>query len=187
MINLLPPKEKKELQQERYKKLVAVLGFTFLVSLVCLALILYALKFYILQRWVTEKANLTSTTQQYEKDSTAIKNEIRKYNVAFGKLQDFYKTEVYFSEMLKFIIDIQRPNGVSFDTINLSLNKEGDRVKVSINGTSNTRENLLEYKERLENSLLMENKYRMENIYFPPESWVKPTGISFKLSFDIIE
>ena len=49
MINLLPPQEKEKLLLEKTQKLVIVLTNSFIISLICLILILLSLKFYILK------------------------------------------------------------------------------------------------------------------------------------------
>lgn len=180
MINLLPPQEKSELLMEKNKKLIVVLGCLILISLVYLSLILSALKYYILENITYQKTILESNEKKYQtKDFMDIKTQIQKYNASLGKVSNFYSKEIYLSNAIEEITLIPRPDGVVFDSITLSKKPTDTKIKVTISGTSKTRDNLLLFKNNIES-----NK-KMENINFPPNNWIKPSDISFYMTLEI--
>ncbi len=179
MINLLPPLEKKALKSEITKNLVIVLWYMFIIFLVALSLVLFSVKFYILQDENSQKVVLDLVKKQYETpESLSAKELIVKYNASLLKVDDFYKKEVYFSEALKTILETQRPAEVYFTNISMEKSKNGAGVKITILGTSDTRDNLLVFKDNIEANP------KIKNAYFPPANWVKPKDIIFNLTLD---
>ena len=185
MINLLPPKEKEELSLEGNKKLVIVLGNLVLISLVCLILILFSLKFYILKEISYQKIVLDNTEKKYQASNfLSFKEIIQKYNANLVKIDNFYKKEIKVSDILKTILEVPRPEGLYFENISVENNKNGTenkKTKVTISGISKTRDNLLIFKENIENSKTI------ENVYFPPSNWVKNKDINFYLTLETKE
>lgn len=180
MINLLPPKEKEELLFQKKMNLVIVLGSMAVVSLVCLLLVLLSLKFYILQQVLYKKAILQSTEKEYQTaDFLSLKSYIQKYNTILGRVDNFYKKEAYLSNALGSVVSIQRPDGVSFMSLAIEKSKtDANLLNVTISGTSNTRDNLVLFKSNLENDKTI------TNVYFPPDSWIKPTDVTFYVTFE---
>ena len=179
MINLLPPKEKEEILQENNMSLVIVLGNIFVICLVCLALILFSLKFYILARVSSEEFFLNDAEKQYKTpDFLQTKQIVQKYNETLIKIDNFYKKEVHLYDTLKTILEIQRPNGLLFTRITIDRKKEDNAFKVSLNGVSDTRDNLLIFKDNIENNKVI------GNLNFPASNWVRSKDISFSLSFE---
>lgn len=179
MINLLPPEEKRELLREKNKKLVIVLGDIVLIAMVCLVLVLFALKFYILVEVDSGKLLLNNAEKKYQTPALlALKKVVQKYNSILVKVDDFYKKEMHFSDALKIILDIPRPEGIVFTQVTLS--RGGDKIKATASGISDSRDHLLLFKDSIEG-----NK-KIENAYFPPENWIKPLNINFNLTFEII-
>ena len=179
MINLLPPEEKGKLFLKKSEKLIAVLEITILVSLVCLILILSSIKLYIVAEANYQKNILEQAEKRYQTPSFQnFKIIIQKYNKTIFQLKDFYEQKIYFSQALKLISNIQRPEDLYLTE--LSLNKdEGKKIKVIAAGISDSRENLLLFKKNIE-----ENQ-KIENSYFSPENWTNPKNINFNLTFEI--
>jgi hypothetical protein len=185
MINLLPPKEKEELLLQKYKRLVVVLGNMVLISVVCLTLILFALKFYVLSEISFQKLNLDLANQKYTTDGTmTFKEMIKKYNASLVKMDAFYKQTTYMSDILKNVLGVNRAPGIYFKDISINrLRKDStspgsDEVKISITGYSSTRESLILFKEALEKN------DKIKNISFPPQNWVKDSDIDFEVKFE---
>ena len=180
MINLLPPEEKEHLFLERNKKLVVILGWILIISLICLTLILFSVKLYILGQVNHQKGILNVTETKYKTSDFLFYNDIvKKYNADLIKANTFYEKEIYFSDAIKTILDIQRPNGLFFNDISMK-NSEDNKIKTTISGISDTRDNLLIFKNNIESN----NK--IENIYFPPNSWIKTKNINFYVTFEIL-
>jgi len=181
MINLLPKNEKENLLFDRDKKMIMVLGYIIIIALMCLSLFLFSIKFYILGDVASQNVLLGITEKSYQNpDFLTFKDMIQKYNSDLVKINTFYSKEVYFSDLLKNILAIQRPNGVYFTDISMVKDQVSNTVKITIAGTSDTRDNLSIFRENLENN------QKIENVYFPPENWIKPINLNFYLSFTII-
>jgi hypothetical protein len=66
MINLLPPQQKEELVLEIKKNLFITLCGILLIFLICLSLILFSLKFYILGEVNSKEIILEQSEKKYE-------------------------------------------------------------------------------------------------------------------------
>jgi len=180
MINLLPKNEKENLLFDRDKKMIMVLGYIIIIALTCLSLFLFSIKFYILGDVASQNVLLGITEKSYQNpDFLMFKDMIQKYNSDLGKINTFYSKEIYFSDLLKNILEIERPNGVYFTDLSMAKDQKANMVKVTITGTSDTRDNLSTFRDNLES-----NK-KIENIYFPSENWIKPVNLNFYLSFTV--
>lgn len=179
MINLLPLKERQNLFFKRREKLAAILGIAVIVFLVCLALILLSIKFYILAETDSQK-NILMQTEQKNKTAEFINlnSIIQKYNGILAPLDLFYKKEIYFNQALNIITGIPSPEGLYLTNFSLSRDADGS-VKASISGVSGTRDNLLIFKKNIE-----DNK-EIKNISFSQESWVSPKNVKFSATFEI--
>ena len=179
MVNLLPPEEKEALKIKKNKRLIIVLGIIILSFLVCLILVLASLDLYILGQTSYQRVALDNAEKKYETPGLVdMKNMIVKYNTALTNLKNFYKKEVYFSEVLKTILQIHIPAGLYLTNINLTQGDNG-KVKVALSGMSDTRDNLQIFRDSFEN-----NK-KIENLDFPANNWIKPTDINFYFTFEV--
>jgi len=181
MINLLPPEEKQKLFFEKKEKLAMILGIVVLVSLICLTLILFSIKFYILaetdyQKKILEQTKLVDQTP----DFINLNSTIQKYNGILAQLNSFYKKEIYFSQALKIITGVPSPKGLYLTNFSLSRDSSGI-IQVSASGVSDTRENLLVFKNNIEGSI------EIKNSYFSPESWISPKNVNYSLTFEIYQ
>ncbi len=181
MINLLPPKEKRELFLKKVERVVIIWGSIILAVLLCLILILFSIRIYIWGKAESQKIILEQTKKEYDvSDIKNLQEVVKKYNEDLLKLKNFYGKSIYLSEILEKISKIPAP-GIYLT--NLSLNKpsdlQGNKVEVTISGFSETRERLSLFKENLE-----EEKY-FKDIYFYPSSWVKATDIDFYLTLKV--
>jgi len=178
MPNLLPPKEKKSLQLEQVKKLATILGFVTIISLICLVFILLSIKFYILSNVDGQKFLLQEAKKKYQvSDFAEFKDVIDKYNGILPEVLSFYKKEIYFSDMLDVVSQLQRPEGLYFNKIYINGETE-DKIKVIISGFSGTREDLLLFQKRAQ------EEPKIKNISFSPESWINSVNVNFNLNFE---
>ena len=187
MINLLPPKQKEQLRLEGNKKLTIVLGNMVLVSLVSLVLVLFSLKFYILGQLVLQGSTLHDVEREYQDSQIAsVKEDMLKYNGIIVKMNNFYNSQVYLSDSLRAVSEIEKPKGLYFKSIRLE-SKEKDDINVTITGFSDTRENLQILKDNIEKVQSNQSIHKIENIYFPPEVWLKSKDIHFNFTFQIVK
>lgn len=180
MINLLPQKEKQDLLFLKNRNLVIVLGSITIIFLICLGLVFLSLKFYILQKVSFGKSILEDTESEYQTDNfLSILDSIKQYNKVLSRADSFYKKQVYFSNALREIVEIQRPQNVKFESIILEKVNADNKIKANIYGVSYNRDALLLFKGNVE------QQERIVNVYIPPDNLVKPTNINFSLSFEI--
>ena len=179
MINLLPLEEKQKLSLENKKKLTTVLGIVVVVSLICFALILLSIKFYILTMADYQKDMLIQAEKKYPiKDFVSSESAVQKYNVTLAQIDSFYKKEIYFNQALESITNISSPNGLYLTNFSLNRDKNGI-IQVSLSGVSDTREDLLTFRTNIEADK------DVKNSYFTPESWASPKKVNFSLTFEI--
>lgn len=180
MINLLPPEEKQELGRERNKKLAIILGDIALISLISLALILFSLKFHVSREATAQKFNLQVAENRHNAPNViSFKKVVSGYNAKLLKVNQFFTSEIYLGDVLKTVVEIERPPGLYFNELRVDRSKDGMSMSVVIAGFSNTRENLLQYKDNLE------KQGKLTNIIFPPDNWIKPVNLKFSVSFDM--
>ena len=181
MINLLPPKEKEQLLLDRNKKLVTILGCMTIIFLICLSLVLLLVKSYISEKVDSGKSILDATEKKYQtSDFLFYDNLVKKYNTDLVVVDTFYKKQIYFTDIIKNILDIQRPDGLFFNDISVKNSEKDNKIEVNISGISDTRDNLLTFKDNIEKN----NK--IKNVYFPPNIWVKTKDIDFYVTFEIL-
>lgn len=173
-MNLLPQKERDLLFLKRIKNLVIILGAVITILFVCLILILLSLKFYLLADVGNQKFLLQDTQSAYQSPAmTNLKNAIQKYNKSLPAILSFYQSNVYFSDVLSAVSEIERPEGLYFTNINIS-----GRTKVNISGFSPTRDNLIAFQKNLEKTT------NIKNISFSQDSWISPVKVNFNVNFE---
>jgi hypothetical protein len=178
MINLLPPKEKEKLKLERIKNLVIILCGAIFVSLVCFTLILLFIKFSLLSEVDNSRYVLQDAEKKYNSANIPeLKNIIEKYNQIMDRALFFYKNQFYASSALETILGITTPDGVRFFSIYLDNQKYDDKIEARISGNSNTRDNLILFRENVE------SQENIKNISFSQESWLNPKNNNFNLTF----
>lgn len=179
MINLLPPEEKNILFRKRTEKLVAVLSFVVLIPMLCLIILLIAVKFYVL----SEVAHQTEIIQEKKNrhlgsDSAALSEAISDYNNLLSRTENFYKDRLYVSQALKTILDANRPEGVYFKRI--SAKREGSgKMSVEISGDSRDRDSLLLFKKNIE------GQSAISDVSLSPSSLVKQRDVNFTINFKV--
>ncbi|MBX4201078.1 hypothetical protein KW786_03030 [Candidatus Parcubacteria bacterium] len=179
MINLLPPQEKEKLFLEDKKKLVMISGITIIVPLVCFTLGLLSVYLYLVGEKSSQKIVLDQVQAQYQTpDFLRYRSLIESNNAVLEQIAGFYKKEILYTRALKTISSISRPQNVYFT--DLSLAKEGKKVKVIASGSSDTRDNLLLFQKT------MQGVPGFQNISFSPDSWINATDAAFHVTFEII-
>lgn len=177
MINLLPPVEKKELICKKKSKITIILGFVFLFFLVCLMLVLFSEKIYLLGENLVLKENLDEINKKYNSESlTMARKFIKDYNKTLAGLDSFYNNQVYFTDALRSLLNIAAPKGIYFIDINIDRKNDGF-LQINLYGFSDSRDNLLTFKSNIEKEKLIKNPT------FSADSWVKSQNINFYLTF----
>ncbi len=183
MINLLPLEEKKIIFSKKRKRIVKILWFLFFFFLICLTINLFLVNYYLEKEidFYREKFSVLDK----EKENLEIKeiqDRIIEINSLLTTLNNFYEGKVYFSNIFRKI-DEKLPSNIYLTNISISKRIEDgkEKIKVSISGFSPRREDLLRFKEDIE-----EDNYFKE-VYFPSSTWVSSLDINFSLNFDIYD
>jgi len=179
MINLLPLSEKNNLKLEEKLKLTIILGFLFLLFLVCLILLLLPSKIY-LENEVAARKILFSQT---EKESEVVKmkdleRKINKLNQNLSKLNSFYQEKIDWVRLLEKLSQTL-PSEMYLRNLSFTPLTKDYRFQVRLSGFSPTREILMSFKRDLE------KEEEFKEVYFPPANWMKPENIDFNLNFKI--
>ena len=179
MINLLPPEEKRKLLTIKKRKLAIIFGIVVVVCLVCIALILSSIEFYILADTNYQKSILDQTkSESMTPDFVSLSKTLQNYNRILSQLDSFYKKEIYFGDALDTIKNIPEPKGLYLTSISLIRDSRGI-AKVSVSGVSDTRDNLLLFRQNVESDK------EVKNSSFSNESWINPINANFSLTFEI--
>lgn len=191
-INLLPEKEKRELQVEQVgRKLSLVFLFIFIFLLVLIFMVI-ALKIYILSQAkysqdILENKEETLRSSRFQN----FKQTIEGTNQNLSKIKSFYDREIPLTSILEKLSGLT-PQTIYFTDLSFRKifqevedKKTGKKeleilAEIHLSGYAQTREALFFFKK----DLGAEEKF--EDVYFSPSSWVIPTDIEFSLSLKFI-
>ena len=175
MINLLPYQQKAELRAEEEKRLIIILGAGVLVWLICLLLILFSVQIYSQGQLSSQNSILTEAAKKLNTSEVKdFQQKINSANALFLQLDAFYKKP----KLTGIIKEISQtiPSGISLTNISFL---SGDTTQVSLNGSAETREQLLNFKERLE------SQSNFKDINFPASNWITPSNINFSATLKL--
>ncbi|PIS38883.1 MAG: hypothetical protein COT34_01425 [Candidatus Nealsonbacteria bacterium CG08_land_8_20_14_0_20_43_11] len=175
MINLLPPSEKELLVQDEKRKPIIIFGFLISAFFVFLSLILFAINVEVetnleAQKVVFQMEEERLNTQQV----TDLKRKISSANKELLVLDSFYQKKVNLVDVIEKISQLLPPN---VSLTNFSYQETG--FKMTLSGFALTREELVEFKEKLE------KEGSFQEISFPASNWVKPREIKFNLTLKL--
>lgn len=185
MINLLPPPYKSRLRAEENFRLLLVLSTAFTVFLVCLALLLFALRVYLWGQIRGQEFLVTSLKEQSLALSKGLKN-IQEFNATLGAILGLQEKRLSPTRILEGISS-HLTQGMYLSSVNIQPPEEidvqgGKQVKsgrITVMGFSSRREILFEFREDFQKDTLF------KNAYFPPSNWVKPTDSIFSFSAEL--
>ncbi len=175
MINLLPSQYKEKLLLEETRRLVIILGVLVFLSLFSLILILLSIKIYLSGQVQNLQTFLEFEREEFEvQEIKDLQDRVKISNKKLSQLDALYSQKINLADIFNKTIKTIPP-GIYLT--NLSYPRETSQIILS--GFSPSRDILFQFKKNLEKDF--------QNVYFPPESWVKSTdidfsGISFKIS-----
>jgi len=180
MLNLLPPTEKINLQKKENYQLILILGATVLFFFITLSLILFSVEIYISGQAEAEKILADSEKERFEASETQnLEGEINLINQNLSRLDSFYESQPVWSKSLEEIAEIM-PGVMYLNTLSLQpVPKKENKFQVALGGYCPTREDLYEFKRKLE------EESNFNEVSFPPVSWVKSKDINFSVTFEI--
>lgn len=173
MSNLLPLHIKKELKNERKIRLWSA-GLLYLTGSVFAIIVLLFPSYFLTRAELESEQHRAEVLRREDKPLTeAERANITELNSRIATL--IINEKVSFSDDIVDRVLAVIPRDVTLRLLNIDETKEGD-IKVSFEGTSPTREKLLEYTDKLKGI-----KY-VKSIDIPVSNYVKGTNLEFTLS-----
>lgn len=177
MINLLPPQQKKELQQEENWKMIFILGTFLFLFLVLLSLNLFSIRNFVSGEAEAQQILLDQREKELANPrAQTLRKNLTDFNQTLSQLDSFYKNQPKFSKALEKIAETVPP-GVSLSSLNLTEKDQAMLCRLS--GFAKDRSSLLRFKESLEKDQVF------SDVFFPQGSWVEPADIDFTLNLKI--
>lgn len=171
MINLLPKKQKDELEQEQMFRVIMILGIVMVAGLICLALMLLVVKFLFEEKLDVKKISVEDKKKMIQIMKVEDEEKsISYYNANFTKLVAIYKNQINVSSMFQDLIS-SLPNGIYLKNLSLTGNK------AAVSGYCPDRASLVAFKENLEKNP------GFQKLDFPANDWVEQKNINFSLNF----
>lgn len=174
MLNLLPPKQKRELRLDLLNQLITAFGIAVILVILILALVLVIALFYLNINLTQLEKELISWQAKTEiEELKNLEEKVKEVNRDMVFWEEYQEERVEFSLILENLAK-QVPSGIRFN--NMSLEKSG---KVTIRGHASTRDILLTFKNNLERTPYV------SDFNFPLSNLTKSEDIDFYLSFEI--
>ncbi len=172
MINLLPPEQKKELENQEKLKILIHAGVLISTFFICLSMLFFALNLFLDGQLEAKKIIFNSQLQNLDLET---EKKILEKNKLLNEIFKFEKEKKDFSFALKRIFD-NLPEKIELKSISLEKTKER-KIHAYLTCFAQTREDLIKLKEVLNREF--------EKVSFPPEIWFKEKDIDFTVSFVI--
>ena len=185
MINLLPEEEKKELQTEKNRRIILILGVLSLIFIVFLTFLLSLLKIY-LSSQINFQSELLFNKQKELKFSSQFqdfKQTVKETNQKFAKIRTFYRNQVLIVPILESLSDFVPPSiyftQLSLQRPGVSEEKSDYLVEIIIRGYARSREDLFLFQKALK-----END-NFKDVKVSLQSWLEPEDVDFYLTFKV--
>ena len=176
MLNLLPPKQKKELKLDLLNQIIVAFGMAVILVIFVLALIfVIALVFLNINLAQTEKELDSWRAKPEIKELESLEKKVSEVNRELDFLEEYQKERMEFSLILENLAQ-DVPSGIRFNNLSIEKSK-----KVTIRGHALTRDILLIFKNTLENASYV------SNFEFPLSNLIKSEDVDFNLSFNLVE
>ncbi len=175
MLNLLPPRQKKELRLALLNQVITIFGIAVISAVLILALLLLVAQEFL--NINLEKMDRDLSLQQAKKETKEIddlEGKIKNLNKDLAFLDKHQKEQNRFSLFLENLAkDV--PLGIQIKNFSIDKSKQ-----VNLRGFALTREALLIFKNTLENASYV------SNFNFPLSNLTKAADIDFNLSFTYV-
>jgi len=176
-LNLLPPKEKKEIELADFNYLIVSFGVYLLFILIIFSLLLASTYFCLViflktQSLLIEDKKGNKENQSLVETEENIKQANQQINKVFIKERDLIVWTPIIEELAQIV-----PNGIYLN----SFSSQTDTNRINISGWANKRDTLLLFQESLEKS-----PYFVE-IKSPLSNLIKQEDIDFSFSFSPVK
>lgn len=178
MINLLPPQQKKEIEQRRYRNIIFHLEILFLLFLISFIFVIFTVKNLI----ESEVNILKIKAEAKEKEMVLyepLEKKVKDFNALISDIYSFYQNQQNFTEIIKEISETI-PTGTYLKRLNFSISEDKkEPILALLSGFAQNRNLLLLFRQKLQ------EKENFFDIYFPIEGWLAQENINFSAQFKI--
>lgn len=173
-LNLLPLKEKKQLNIKLYQDLAT----RFIIAFLWLSIIVFFLLFTFKYIIKNSLENMTEQNNAIIQSNKKLNSEIKKYNNELKSLSNMQDKNIVFS---KIIIKITKiiPKEIILTDLSLQVDKEeksNKTILIKMKGLAEKRDDLIKFKNNL-NSLPY-----IKNIELPINTLLKQKNVDFEIS-----
>lgn len=172
-LNLLPPEELKSVKYIFLRRYLITTLVLVVVAEVVLIGILFGMQVYINGYYQETKKTVESLSQSNQiNEIKSTEEKIIKFNNYLNRIGEVQKTEIRWTNVIQDIIK-HKTNRVKLSSIDV----DDKTKKITLKGTSETREDFLKFKESLEKT------NHFSSFDSPINNLINPTNISFSLDF----
>lgn len=169
-LNLVSDELKKEIKLRHIYKLIKKIGYIFIVITIIISAILTAAKIILKKNYskVIEQTSLINISKQ------SYTSKVKEINSQINTISEIQKDYVDWADLLEYLSE-KIPDKITLSFI--KINK--DSVALKMGGKTKTREDLLIFKQNLENSKVF------YDINLPLENILEKENINFEISAKI--
>ncbi|MBU2578981.1 hypothetical protein KKA09_02595 [Patescibacteria group bacterium] len=207
-INLLPEQEKSELKNKEVLKKISIVMLFVLIATLVLIFALFFLKFFLVAKIESSQKQIFQKEKELKSDLFQnFQKTIEQENQNLFQISIFRQKQILIIPILEKISSLIVSDSIYFT--NFSFQKVSKEIKsdniakqplalkdeaiatgkgkvqtfgqIHLSGWAKNRQELFYFKKN------MEAEKNFKEIYFSPNSWVKPTDISFSLNFQTNE
>lgn len=172
MINLLPLEQKKNIHNEKRKRISLVLLFFLVIYLFFATTVLYTVKYFSFKVLNEERQNIQQERERF-KNVLEKKESVDNLNKRVFKIKNLKEKRI---SLTKLLVDIS--NSITKETKLSSFQYDiKDKThQITISGYTPNWEHLLTIEKEL--------KSRFKNVNFSSESWTQTEDITFSVKFE---
>jgi Tfp pilus assembly protein PilN len=169
-LNLVSDELKKEIKLRHIYKLIKKIGYTFIITTIVISAVLTAAKIILKKNYIkiVEQTSLVNISKQ------SYASRVKEINLRLNAISEIQNNYISWADLLKYLSE-KTPGKITLSFI--KINK--DNATLKIGGEAKTREDLLIFKENLENSKVF------SDINLPLENILEKENISFEISAKI--
>lgn len=172
-LNLLPPNEKAIIKSERLRRWICFYGAAITAIAFVFIAFLMITWLVILIQLNAASANMDSIQKTFKKEGVPLQEDgLKTVNRRLRQINDLQQKQVSYYQLLNQLSKLTPP-GISLNGLSID-----ESAKAAIEGLAAQREQVLDFKDRLEKS-----KY-FKNIASPLSNFVKETDINFSFQFE---
>jgi len=178
-INLLPEQEKIYLKNEDILKKISIILLFVLIAVFFLIFIFFFLKLFFLAKIESSQKQIFQIEKELKSDLFQnFQKTIEEKNQDLFQIQTFRKKQIFIAPIFEKIFSLITPGSIYFTDFSFQKNFNG---QIHFSGWVRNRQELFYFKKDIE------SKKDFKEVYFSPDSWVKPTDIDFSLNFQTNE